>query len=57
MGCRKLDADMRIADARADSIMDGNLEDDTVSVSPSALHLALEQEAEMEFLGEAKSEM
>jgi hypothetical protein len=42
MACRKLDADLRIADARADSMMDCNLEDGTVSVSPSALNLALE---------------
>jgi hypothetical protein len=43
MGCRKLDADAKIADDdRADSIMDGNLEDGIVSVSPSALNLALE---------------
>ena len=46
MDCRKLDAD-----ARAESMVDGNLEDNTVSVSPSAINL------EMEFLGEPKFEI
>jgi hypothetical protein len=58
MACRKLDADSRIADGRAESMVDGSdMDDGTASVSPSALNLALEQEEEMEFLGEPKSEM
>ena len=39
-------------------MVDGvDMDDGTASVSPSALNLALEQEEEMEFLGEPKSEM
>jgi hypothetical protein len=43
MACRKLDADLRIADGRAESMVDGaDMDDGIASVSPSAMNLALE---------------